>query len=74
MKGDIARSQLVASARKALAMKLAAARQSRPSPGRTANTGMKPKRKERVERIGSAMEAGRVSQFVRDAEAKRDAR
>ena len=69
-----ARSLLVESARKALAMKLAAARQSRPSPGRTANEGMKPQRKERVERIGSAMEAGRVSQFVRDAQAKRDGR
>ena len=67
-----ARPQLVANARKALAMKLAAARQSRPSPGRTANEGMKPQRKERVDRIGSAMEAGRVSQFVRDAQAKRD--
>ena len=69
-----ARSQLVVNARKALAMKLAAARQSRPSPGRTANQGMKPQRKERVDRIGSAMEAGRVSQFVRDAQAKRDGR
>ncbi len=35
---------------------------------------MRPQRKERVERIGSAMEAGRVSQFVRDAQAKRDGR
>ncbi len=69
-----ARSLLVESARKALAMKLAAARQSRPSPGRAANQGMKPQRKERVDRIGSAMEAGRVSQFVRDAQAKRDGR
>src|SRR5262249_39053388 len=69
-----ARTQLVASARKALAMKLAAARQSRPSPGRTPNKGMQPKRKERVDRIGSPMEAGRVSQFVRDAQAKRDTR
>lgn len=69
-----ARSQLVASARKALAMKLAAARQTRPPSGRTAKQGMKPKRKQRVDRIGSAMEAGRVSQFVRDAQAKRDAR
>ena len=69
-----ARSDLIANARKALAMKRAAARASRPPSGRTAKAGMKPKAKKRVERIGSPMEAGRVSQFVRDAQAKRDAR
>ena len=68
------RSQLIANARKALAMKRAAVRQFRPPSRRTANTGMKPQGKKRVDRIGSPMEAGRVSQFVRDAQAKRDAR
>lgn len=69
-----ARSDLIASARKALALKRAAARQARPPSGQTAKTGMKPTPKTRAKRIGSAMEAGRVSQFVRDAQAKRDAR
>jgi hypothetical protein len=69
-----ARSDLIASARKALALKRAANRQSRPPSERTASTGMTPKPKKRAKRIGSAMEAGRVSQFVRDAQAKRDAR
>ncbi len=69
-----ARPKLIASARKALALKRAAARPSRPPPGRTANEGMRPKAKKRTGRIGSPMEAGRVSQFVRDAQAKRDSR
>jgi hypothetical protein len=69
-----ARSDLIASARKALALKRAASRQSRPPSAPTASTGMTPKPKKRAKRIGSAMEAGRVSQFVRDAQAKRDAR
>jgi hypothetical protein len=69
-----AKPKMIASARKALAMKLAAARSSRPPSGRTANEGMTPKANKRGKRIGSAMEAGRVSQFVRDAQAKRDAR
>ena len=69
-----ARSQLVASARKALAMKRAAARSARPPSGRTPNEGMTSKANKRAKRIGSPMEAGRVSQFVRDAQAKRDAR
>jgi hypothetical protein len=69
-----AKPKMIASARKALAMKLAAARPSRPPPGRTANEGMTPKANKRAKRIGSAMEAGRVSQAVRDAQAKRDAR
>lgn len=69
-----ARSDLIASARKALALKRVATRPSRPPSGRTANEGMKPKPKTKAKRIGSAMEAGRVSQAVRDAQAKRDAR
>jgi len=69
-----AKPKLIASARKALALKLAAARPSRPPPGRTANEGMTPKAKKKARRIGSAMEAGRVSQAVRVAQAKRDTR
>jgi hypothetical protein len=69
-----AKPKLIASARKALAMKLAAARPSRPPPGQTANEGMSPKAKKKARRIGSPMEAGRVSQAVRVAQARRDAR
>lgn len=69
-----ARTDLVASAHKALAMKRAAAKPARPASGRTANEGMKAKPTTKAKRIGSAMEAGRVSQAVRDAQAKRDAR
>jgi hypothetical protein len=41
---------------------------------RTAHEGMRVIEKTRIRRIGSAREAGRVSQFVRNAQAKRDAR
>lgn len=64
----------VAAARKALALKRKAQKAQRPDPGRTAGKGLRPNPNEKVERIGSPMEAGRVSQFVRDAQAKRDSR
>ncbi|MFN3612970.1 MAG: hypothetical protein ACK4WC_00195 [Rubrimonas sp.] len=41
---------------------------------RTAHEGMRVIEKTRIRRIGSAKEAGRVSQFVKNAQAKRDAR
>ena len=41
---------------------------------RTAHDGMRSIEKTKVRRIGSAKEAGRVSQFVKNAQAKRDAR
>ncbi len=41
---------------------------------RTAHYGMRPKTNQRVGRIGSAMEAGRVSQFMKTAQAKKDSR
>lgn len=50
------------------------ARTNRPDPGRTADTGLNPVENERAPTIGSAMEAGRVSQFVRNAQAARDNR
>lgn len=64
----------IAAARKALALKRKAEKPRRPHPGRTAGKGLRPNPNEKVERIGSPMEAGRVSQFVRDAQAKRDNR
>jgi len=41
---------------------------------RTAHAGMRAVANTRIRRIGSAREAGRVSQFVRNAQARRDAR
>ncbi len=69
-----ARARLIESAHRALAMSRAKPKSARPDPGRTAGEGMQPNENERAERIGSPMEAGRVSQFVRDAQARRDAR
>ncbi len=41
---------------------------------RTAHYGMRSRPNRKVQRIGSAMEAGRVSQFTKVAQAKKDAR
>ncbi|RIX98737.1 hypothetical protein D3218_16255 [Aureimonas flava] len=66
---------LQANARRALRLKRAnAGRANRPDAGRTAHEGMNPVAAEPTGRIGSPMEAGRVSQFVRDAQAARDGR
>ncbi|WP_185983310.1 hypothetical protein [Aureimonas mangrovi] len=68
------KSELQSSARRALKLKRAAPSPKRPSSGRTANRGMEPAPNEKTKEIGSSMEAGRVSQFVRDAQGKRDSR
>lgn len=68
------RGALVASARRALALKQATGAEDSVPEHRTANHGMQPNPSTRVDQIGSAMEAGRVSQFVRDAQARKDAR
>lgn len=66
---------LRANAERALERKReSAGRTTRPSAGRTAHQGMNPVENEKTATIGSAMEAGRVSQFVRDAQAARDKR
>ncbi|MBB3934431.1 hypothetical protein [Aureimonas phyllosphaerae] len=67
---------LQANARRALKLKRANAWRSarRPGAGRTARDGMTPAENEKAGRIGSPMEAGRVSQFMRDAQAARDNR
>lgn len=69
-----ARRDLVGNAQRALEMKQSAPRARRPSPGRTANKGMEANPNERAEDIGSPMEAGRVSQFVKNSQARRDSR
>lgn len=68
------RENLVANAHRALALKQANKTGPDHPQQETANLGMQPNSSTRVDKIGSAMEAGRVSQFVRDAQAKNDAR
>lgn len=70
-----ARESQVASARRALALKRAAAgRSHRPDAGSTAGEGMHANPNERAPDLTRPMEVGRVSQFVRDAQARRDSR
>lgn len=71
-----AAAALQTNARRALKLKRANAWKSarRPGSGRTAHEGMTPVENRKAERIGSPMEAGRVSQFVRDAQGARDNR
>lgn len=68
------RAGLQDNAARALELKRAAGRPERPGAGSTRNRGMQPVESDKTRKIGSSMEAGRVSQFVRDAQAKRDAR
>ena len=65
---------LIAAARRALALRRAKETRHHPAPGRSAGEGMRPKPNDRAPRIADPMEAGRVSQFVKDAQARRDAR
>lgn len=69
-----ARSELQSNARRALKLKRKAPSPERPSSGRTKDRGMNPVENERAQDIGSPMEAGRVSQFVKNAQAKSDSR
>lgn len=61
-------------ARAALRQKQAAARPPSWPQGRTAAAGMRSIESQRREDLARPMEVGRVSQFVRDAQAKRDSR
>ena len=61
-------------AKKALKMKRAAGGRQPYPHGRTAGTGMRNIENERAEDLARPMEVGRVSQFVKDAQAKRDSR
>jgi hypothetical protein len=65
------RSELVSNMQRALAMKQAAGRPSRPS-SRTARKGMKANPNQKAEQIADPREVGRVSQFVKQGQAKRD--
>jgi len=66
-----ARAELVDSMRRALGMKQAAGRPLRPV-SRTARKGMTSKPSERIEQIIDPREVGRVSQFVKQGQARRD--
>ncbi len=69
-----ARAELVANAERALALRQAA-RQRRHHPiGRTASQGIAANPSEKREQLARPMEVGRVSQAVKNAQAKRDAR
>jgi hypothetical protein len=68
------KDSLADSLRQALERKRAAAARQHPGSGRTAGKGMRKVANQRAPQIGSAKEAGRVSQFVRNAQAKRDSR
>ena len=61
-------------ARKALRMKRMAAPQTRMPEHRTAGAGMRSIENQKAEDLARPMEVGRVSQFVKTAQAKRDSR
>ena len=70
-----ARAEQVASARRALAMKRASAgRSHRPSSADTPGEGMRANPSQRAPDLVRPMEVGRVSQFVKNAQARRDAK
>lgn len=69
-----AKFELIENAKRALAMRRETETAHRPHPGRTADQGMRAIPNKKPEDLDRPMEAGRVSQFVKDAQAKRDSR
>ncbi len=69
-----ARVALIANQQRALAMQQEVHSAHEGFNSRTAHYGMRRKDNQKVGRIGSAMEVGRVSQFMKVAQAKKDAR
>lgn len=67
------REQAAENLRQAVARK-ASRRASHPGAGRTAGAGMQAIENRRTEDLSRPMEVGRVSQFVRDAQARKDSR
>jgi hypothetical protein len=72
LRAEEKRDRAVANLREALERKRAAP-VHHPSPGRTAGGGMRPKNGQESTVQTDPREIGRVSQFVRDAQARRDA-
>jgi len=68
-----AREELKRNAEKALEMRRAASRPNRPHSKR-ARKGMRPIPNQRAEDLVNRMELGRVSQFVKNSQARKDAR
>jgi hypothetical protein len=71
---ETSRSELVANAHRALELKRDSKRATRPATLPRANDGMRAKARTRVDAIGAAGEAGRVTKFVAVAQAKKDSR
>ncbi|MEP9350184.1 hypothetical protein [Xanthobacter sp. KR7-225] len=71
---EASRAELVANAHRALELKRDAKRATRPANLPRANEGMRAKARTRVDAIGAAGEAGRVTKFVAVAQAKKDSR
>lgn len=69
-----AKETLKENAEKALEMRRASLRQNRPSSGRTAHKGMRSVPNQKGPNITDPMEVGRVSQFVKQGQARRDSR
>ncbi|MEQ8655135.1 MAG: hypothetical protein RIC87_21920 [Kiloniellales bacterium] len=69
-----AKLALIANQQRALEMAQAADLDHEQFNTRTAHDGMRPNPNRQARHIGSAMEVGRVSQFVKNAQAKRDGR
>jgi hypothetical protein len=69
-----ARTEHIAAARRALAMRRAAQFPSRPPTGDTAGEGMRPSPNQRRRTRVAAAKIGRISQATKNAQAARDAR
>lgn len=73
-KVEAAREELMANAQRALQLKRDSKRATRPATLPRAGTGMKAKPRKRIDPIGAAGEAGRVTKFVAVAQAIKDQR
>lgn len=71
---EAAKAELMANAHRALELKRDSKRATRPENLPRPNTGMRSKARTRLERIGAAGEAGRVTKFVAVAQARKDSR
>jgi len=73
-KDEAARAELMANAHRALELKRDSKRAKRPANLPRPNQGMRSKARTRIDPIGAAGEAGRVTKFVAVAQARKDSR
>ncbi|QRG08222.1 hypothetical protein EZH22_07875 [Xanthobacter dioxanivorans] len=73
-KDEAARAELMANAHRALELKRDSKRAKRPANLPRPNQGMRSKARTRIDPIGAAGEAGRVTKFVAMAQARKDSR